>query len=514
MVIKHCSLLPLVLLLTACTLTPEPMSIKERYSEATNNVKQLFAYHKPKQRKLDYYHALALGLKNNLDYRIKLANNALQADQLTLATFAMYPALNTSASLYTRNNDLASFGTTTTGQVTDVLNSTPRTLRSVRIGMSWNILDFGVSYVRAKQQGDRYLIAMEESRKQLQQLSQDILRAYWEAYSAQKLINDTKQFQVLLAQANSKLTSALSDNSLPKENLLRYQETMLDGNRHLVQLQYKYDKAMLDLKHLLNLPINDHFVLLPPPQALTRVQNLKNLNFAKLDAITLVSRPELQGQNYQKRIAKWGIRAAVIQALPGITLSPGWNYNSNKFLVNNLWIDKSVDVAWNLLNLASLPAALDSAEAQVQYEKLKQMALTLTVLTETRYAYSHYENLTTEYFIAKKQTANADALYQLTFDRSQASLASHQQAILAKLHAITAKMDEYLLLSDLSTSLGELYLSSGFDVLPLDACNQPLPVIVQQIKSRFDAQQTMDFKAYVDNTYKRLFTSSKNVAKK
>lgn len=492
------------------------MDMHERYSEAKHNIKVLFAHHNSKivHKKLNYYEALAFGIKYNIDYRIKIANNALQADQLTLAEFAMFPALNTSASLYTRSNSLASFGVTSAGQITDVLNSTPKTLQSTRIALSWNVLDFGVSYVRAQQQGDRYFIALEESRKQMQQLSQDILTAYWEAYSAQELMKETQEFQSLLAHAKQQLESAILDKTIPKENLLRYQEALLDGNRHLIQLKYKHDKAMLDLKRLLNLPMGWHYKLDPPPANLLRVQNLKRLDFRKVDTLTLINRPELRGQSYQNRIAKYGIRAAILQALPGISLNPGYNYNSNKFLINRMWIDKSVDVAWNLLNLASLPASLNSAQAQLQYEKLKLMALTLAVLTETRYAYSHYQNLMSEYQIAHQQTINARALYRLTENRQRASLASSQQAILAKLRSITAKMDEDLLRSDLSKSLGELYLSAGFDILPYGLVNQPIPVIVKKLKHRFATQQTMDFTAYVNQSYSKIFTSNKTLAKK
>src|SRR5438046_5730561 len=104
-----------------------------------------------------------------------------------------------------------------------------------------------------------------------------------------------------------------------------------------------------------------------------------------------------------------------------------------------------------------------TAKTQVQYEKLKLMALTFTVLTETRYAFSHYESLLNEYEIARKQTQTAYAIYKLNRNRELASLASNQQVILAELKALTAKMDENLLQSDLSTALGELYLSVGSD---------------------------------------------------
>lgn len=495
-----------VMFSSSCTVQVKPTSINERYADAQKNLSLLFCQQPQRYLRMGFYEALSRGLKYNLDYRIKLANNALQLDQFKLATFAMFPSLNVSGSLYTRSNDLSSFGTTTTGQITDVLNSTPRTLRSARIALSWNLLDFGVSYVRAKQQGNRYLIAEEEARKQLQQLTQDILTAYWDAYSAQRLIETTKEFDRQLQNAKAQITIAMHDKIIPKENLLNYQEALLEGNRRMVQLKYKYDKAMYDLKHLINLPMYLKVVLEKPPSVLRRTQNLSNLDFQKLDALTLVQRPELSGQNYQKRIAEWGTTAAILQSLPGVTLNEGiWNYNSNKFLINRVWRDKSIDLAWNLLNIASLPTSYSSAEAQIHYEKLKGLALTLTVLTETRYAYSHYQNLLLEYNIARAQSANAQALYRLASNREQAFLASHQQVLLARIRMLAARMDEELVLSDLSTAFGELYLSAGFDMLPIYAINEPLPVIVRTIKRNFDLLDTTDFKAYVYRTYAKLF---------
>jgi multidrug efflux system outer membrane protein len=499
----------LTALLAGCTVTPEPISINDAYKQAQNNVKLLFARQKNFHGKLDFNQALARGLKYNLDFRIKRVNSALQAGQLELAKFTMFPALNTTGSVYTRNNDFSSFGVTSTGQPTDVLNSTPRTVRSLREGLSWNILDFGMGYVRAKQQGERWLIAKEEARKQLQQLAQDIRVSYWAAYSAQELLVDVKEFQHLLNEAKNDLEAAIHDKTIPQESILTFQTSIIEGNRRLTQLQYKFDKAQIDLKHLLNLPIDSKLVLEAPPAAVTKAQNLSNLNFRKLDAITLVSRPEIRSQNYQQRIAQLGVKAAIFQALPGVTLNKGWNYNSNKFLINSAWLDKSFDVSWNLLNLASLPTALDTAEAQIKYEKLKLMALTLTSLTETRYAYAHYQNLAKEYKTTHAQTDNAKAILTLFQNRERASLASKQQVIIAKLRYISAKMDQDLQLSDLSTALGELYLSAGCDFLPLNAATKPLPEATRLIKETFNRQSTMDFKRYIDYKYNKLFKSKR-----
>jgi outer membrane protein TolC len=498
-----------VIFLTGCTVTPAPIPIADRFEQAQRDIHALFASQENLTNTLDFNQALARGLQYNLDYRIKLVNNALQAGQLAVAEMTMFPSLTTTGSLYKRNNTYASFGVTSTGQPTDVLTSTPDTVKSLREGLSWNILDFGVSYVKAKQQGDRLLIAKEESRKQLQQLAQDVRIAYWKAYSAQQLFGEVIAFQKELTQAKSTLDIAIRDKTVPKEELLNYQAALLQSDRNLIQLKYKLDKAILDLKHLINIPLDQKIILAPPPEAITNLQDLHDIDFRKLDAITLVMRPELRGQDYQKHIAELGVKLAILQALPGITLNEGWNYNSNKYLVNKEWVDRSLDVSWNLLNLASLPVNYKAANTQTKYEQLKLMALTLTVLTETRYAYAHYDSVSKEYIVAHKITENANALYTLMKNRQLASLASNQQVIIAKLHAITSRMDEDLVRADLSTALGELYVSAGFDILPLNITGKPIAETTAMIKQNFSAQNIRNFKSYVNNTYAELFENKK-----
>jgi multidrug efflux system outer membrane protein len=403
----------IAIMLAACSITPKPMSIQERFRIAKKTMRELFRGQSRNTMTIDYYEALARGVKNNLDYRLKLVNIAVQAGQLEVAVFTMFPSLNVTSKLYTRSNEYQVAGITAEGVSTGLSSSTPRTLLTAREAMSWNILDFGMGYVKAKQQSNRVLFAQEETRRQSQQLAQDVLVAYWIAYSAQELLDETRELQRLLKTSKVMLDRAVRDQTVPKENLLNYQASILDGDRKLIQLQYKYDKAMLDLKHLLFLPVDQKIILAAPPRALFKAHDLSMLNLYKMDAVTLVNHPELRGQNYQERIAEYGVSTVILQALPGLTLDYGKNYDSNKFLLNNRWIDKSVDVAWNLLNVASLPANYKTAKAQIQYEKIKSMAMTMAALTETRYAYAHYQTLRREYFITQQQTENANELYML-----------------------------------------------------------------------------------------------------
>lgn len=503
-IIKQLLVFSLVFTLTAC-MKPQSLSMNERYRQARHNLTALFHNKSHAPMRLSYHEALARSVKHNLDYRIKMVNTALQVGQLDVAVFTMFPNLNTTASAYNRSNDYQVSGIGADGVESGLSSSTPRNLRTTRIPVNWNVLDFAMGYVKAKQQGNRVLIAYEESRRQLQQLGQDVLVAYWVAYSAQQLMDDTKEFQEILSRSKNTLNIAMHDDLVPKESILNYQASLLEGDRRLIQLKYKYEKAMLDLKHLLFLPVDQKIILEKPPEELFYRQDLHALSLKKLDAVTLTNHPQLQGQAYQQRIAKFGLKTVVLQALPGITLNKGWNYDSNQFLLNNMWLDQSADVAWNLLNLVSLPANYRTAKMQVQFENLKAMAMTMAALTENRFAYARYITLSEEYQLAQKQTVNAEALYQLNREREAASLASSQQVITAKLKLITSKMDENLLLSDLSVAMGELYLSVGVDIVPESIMYKPLPQAVSILKARL--RNNRNFVEFINHKYHCIFTA-------
>ena len=56
------------------------------------------------------------------------------------------------------------------------------------IGFTWNALDFGLSYIRAGQQANRYLISKELERKAIHNLTKEVIYAYWKTLSADELL--------------------------------------------------------------------------------------------------------------------------------------------------------------------------------------------------------------------------------------------------------------------------------------------------------------------------------------
>ena len=74
--------------------------------------------------------------------------------------------------------------------------------RTTDIGFTWNALDFGLSYVRAGQQADRYLISKELERKAIHNLTKEVIYAYWKTLSADELL---AQINPLMDRVNKAL---------------------------------------------------------------------------------------------------------------------------------------------------------------------------------------------------------------------------------------------------------------------------------------------------------------------
>ena len=95
----------------------------------------------------------------------------------------MLPKLMTDAGYRWRDNDS---GGTSVGIEDRVVSLRPSTSEErehllADATFSWDVLDFGMSYYRAKQQADNVNIAEERRRKVLQNIVQEVRDAYWRA---------------------------------------------------------------------------------------------------------------------------------------------------------------------------------------------------------------------------------------------------------------------------------------------------------------------------------------------
>ena len=471
-------ILPAVLLLlSGCALKPTPLTEADIQSRVTADKATMFAGQEAVAGPISLEEAMARALKYNLDLRLKMMESALSSGQADLAKYDMLPNLVASAGYVSRSNE--SGGTSVslaTGEVSlEPSTSQERERQLARAEFSWNILDFGVSYYRARQQADNYLIAEENRRKVMQTLLQDVRSAYWRAMEAQRLARQADQLDGRIRTALERSRASETQGLVPPRDALAYQRLMLDAVSLINARRQDLDLAKRELSALMNIPPDVTFTLVEREEApLLAVRP----DLAKLEDLALHKRPELREEDYKARISTSETRRMLLSMLPGLGISTGPNYDSNDYLENNSWFEANLQASWNVLRLLALPSLLDAREAQVTTDQARRLALSMAIITQVRVAVGRYQLALQDLEICRESSAVDQRI--ASFARAGASTRSDTELelIRAEVKALNSAYQQAASYATSQAAAARLHSSVGIDTLPGD---QALALPVQEL---------------------------------
>jgi len=209
----------LTAVLSGCSVTPQVIAPDQVAQTAREDMNLLFR-DQAIGGALTLDEAIARSVLNNRDKKLKTLETALAQGQIELARHAMLPQLTAAAGYSQRSEYAASASVPFTngepgpiGQNPSYSVSQDKNRHTEDISFTWNVLDFGLSYVRAQQQADLYLISKERERKVVHNITQDVRAAYWRAVSAERLL---VKINPLIEEA----TGALANSRKVEEQLL------------------------------------------------------------------------------------------------------------------------------------------------------------------------------------------------------------------------------------------------------------------------------------------------------
>lgn len=458
-------LLAAMSLIGGCAITPKPSTPDEVRARADADMSQMYANQEPILAPISFAEAVARALKYNLDYRLKLMESTLASGQAELVTYDMLPSLLASAGYLSRNNDYVTNSVNIyTGQTT-VADSTSqeRDRRIASAAFSWNVLDFGVGYFRARQKGDEFLIAEERRQRVIQNILQDVRGSYWRALGAQRLQSKTQALTEQASKALAMYRTAEQEGVVPRKETLDVQRMMLDTVMLLSQRQQDLEIAKRELAALMSVPPGAPFTLveaaeapLPPVPVAAR----------DLEEIALRTRPELREEDYRARATVEEVRARLLALFPNLNISTNPQYDSNQFNLYPNWIDSGIRLSFNLLRLPAIPATLRVNAAQQKVDDARRMALSMAILTQVRVALERYRLARQDYDLAQE----SQGLDQRLAEHASASLAAETGGELELIRANTRELNSeyarYTAFAAAQTAYGRIYNSVGLGVLP------------------------------------------------
>ncbi|MGQ7248417.1 TolC family protein [Halomonas sp. V046] len=464
----HCLGLLATLALTGCAVTPEVMTAPAQEARAAGLLARATADQEPVLAPIDLYTAMARAIKYNLDYRVEIMDEALKIKDLDLAHYDMLPKLVGSLNFNARDNESGSVSKSLlTGNTSlEPSTSNEREYFDGDLTMSWDVLDFGLSYVRAQQRGDQVLQAEENKRKVIQRIIEDVRSAYWRAASAQRLLGRARELEIstqgAIAQAHRQQRSRLSA-PLPA---LSYERELLSIRRDLESLTRELNVAKQQLAALMNLPPDQDYQIVVPPRDLA--WDDLNLSYNVMLKLAIQNRPELREVAYKLRSNEREGTAALLQALPNLKVFVGANWSDDDFLYHSDWASWGARASWNLLNVFSLPAQQDRIDAQGQLLDARALALTTAVATQVSVSRVRYELRRGELETAAQFLAVQDKIEGQVEAGYRADHVSEQTLIREQMNTLLAEVRMDQALADLQGAYGNVYTATGIDAVDAD----------------------------------------------
>ncbi|MFQ6558487.1 TolC family protein [Pseudomonas sp. Lb2C1-1] len=473
----------LALVVSGCAVTSDPIERSISEQRARTDLQNMYKDQEPLSGPLTLHQAMARAVKYNLEGRLKIMEEALAKRQLDLASFDMLPRMALDAGYVGRNNVSASSSQSveTGTQSLEPSTSQDRDREVADLTMVWNVLDFGVSYISAKQAGDQRLIVQERRRKVINTIVQDVRSAYWRAMAAERLLKQIDSLMVRVEAARDNSQSMSEQRIGDPVQALGYQRSLIQATRQLEEQRRALSLAKTELATLINLPLGTELTLATQDEY--TIPELK-VDLARLEQEALASRPELREQDYQTRITAAETRKAMLRLLPGLEFSAGGHYDSNSFLVEQGWADYGVKVTWNLFNVISAPAAIDVAKAGEEVASARRQAMSIAVLAQLYVANANYREALRQ-FKTSQQLSDIDGqiVGQLR-SRHQAAGIGELDLIQGELNTLQADLRRDLAYADLRNAYGQIFASAGLDPLPNEVQSTEVQSIATALANR------------------------------
>lgn len=472
--------------LTACSLTPRPPAESSFAQRASLNMQRMDAYQVPVRGTITLGEAMARALKYNLELRVRQDQTDLANAKLKLQHYSLLPDVVMNSSYTNRNSDQAS---TSLDLISNRLDANPSTSQDRRqlnsdISIGWDILDFGVSYIRAQQAADEVLIAREIWRSTLHKMIEDVRIQYWRASTYQRLIGRLKVLdrRTTAALANSR---RLSDgNRINRLSVLNSERELVKVKQAIKDLEQDLIAAKVELARLMNLRPGIEFAVE------TKRPEHKQIKIAMplddLLQLAVSKRPELRQNWYQNRINLKEAQANVLDLIPSLRGYLTYNMSSNSFLLTSGWASAGAAVSWSLIKLFQYPAKQYAVNTKQALLDRQALAMSMTVVTQVYLSLVRYDYFNEKLAMAESYVSVQKRLTRQMRLEAQANRVSEQELILEEMNELIAEAKYDIAYADLQKAYGGLIASIGLEYSPMLNPAIPLGQLAKSLEAGWD----------------------------
>ncbi len=449
--------------LAGCAVSPTPLTEVELTTAATDNQASVTANQEPVAGEISLYEAMARALKYNLDHRVEEAETAVRRAELDLSHYSLLPNMVANSGYAGRDNYNASSSLNLVNNTQNFGASTSQEqeIKSADIGFSWNVLDFGLSYVRARQNADKVLMQEEMRRKVIQRIVEDVRSAYWRAVSADRLMVKLTALEGETRNALAETRRLYDERQTSPITALTYERELVEIKQKIGEIQRDLNTAKAQLAALMNLQPGTPYKLAHDGGKQGTLELRAGLDDMMSTAV--YNRPELREVQYRQRINVHEADAALLEMLPGLQAYAGSNYDSNSFLLNSDWMNWGAKASWNLLKVFSYPARRDIIELQDEMLRQRSLALTMAVMTQVHVSRIRFIHAQKELKTAAEYRDVQRRLLGQMRAEAAADRISKQTLIREQMNTLVAEAKYDIAYAQLQNAFANMFSSMGLD---------------------------------------------------
>lgn len=330
--------------------------------------------------------ALDCADRYNIEVWIAAQEQQFQHELTTAARLKMLPSLIAGADVSRRSEyDASSSVSLETGKESlEPSYSAEKTGHRYDLTATWSLLDFGISYLRARQQSNRVSIAAEQERRVRQKLALEVTRAYWQAVTARDSALAAAQIEGRVWDALTKIRQQIEGKTVSPIEGLKRETRLLELQEELRRYQRTYLAAKAELATLIGLPPGTDFVLAQVD--LDGPVQTAACDVAELEEAALHNRPELFEKDREQAVTRDEARIALLELFPSPAVYWRFDFDRNNYLAFNEWNTFGLRATWDLL---AIPQKLQRGAAlQLQSELIakRRTAIAVAILTQLHLA--------------------------------------------------------------------------------------------------------------------------------
>ncbi len=395
--------------------------------------------------------AVLIGMENNLDMRISRIMEDISDENALMERLKMLPQLNLNS------------GVSQSSAPSDP--DADKATKTVSLSLTWNILDFGLSYIRARQSAMRAEIRRMERDRQAQLLAAEIASAYWQTVLAEQSLEQIRTIETEVRGYKERAELLVSQKRLDPIVSKAIEKKIVELAITASDLRAEISGARIELCRLMGVSpmteirlkrasFQEHLKGLPDPG---------EFDPQKLEMISLTRRPDFYSEDLELQIQQDEARSALVSMLPGAQLNFGNYYNSSSSYSNNMWASWGSTLTSALLSLPSQYVNWRSQKKSVAMVELQRLLLTAGVIVQAHMSLHDYMVKEQQFRLYDDSYAIAEDLLTMSRERHELGLLSDWALTQRMLEDVVARLARDRRIIALFNSYNTLLVTVGLD---------------------------------------------------